>query len=97
LICRLVRLRLCNYDEAVSKHSDDAGHAKESWHNGRPSGARANAADAIERQYGVDKPDVIEDFLHERVLDGLSDDRDGECPCGSGKSYWACHGKRVEG
>jgi uncharacterized protein YchJ len=45
----------------------------------------------------VHKPDAIEVFLSERALDDLFEDQDGECPCGSGKSYWECHGKRAEG
>jgi signal peptidase II len=43
---------------------------KGSWHNGRWSRARASASNASDQSYGVDKPDVIEDFLRERVLDG---------------------------
>jgi integrase len=81
----------------MSEHPGEADGAKGSWHSGRPSRAREKATEAIERRYGVEKPDVIGDFLRERVLDGVFDDQDGDCPCGSGKSYWACHGERPEG
>jgi hypothetical protein len=80
----------------VSKRSHAAGDAENPWGNGRLPRTRAAAADTTDQHYGVNKPDVIEDFLRERALDGLFDDRDGECPCGSGKSYWGCHGKPVE-
>jgi hypothetical protein len=80
----------------VPKHSGDADQAKNAWRSGRWSRARAAASDAIERRYGVSKPDVIEDFLRERVFDGLSDERDAERPSGPGQSHWACHRKRVE-
>ena len=81
----------------MSEHSGEADGAKGSWHSGRLSRTRAKATDAIEHRYGVRKPDVIEDYLHERAFDGLFDDQDGDCPCGSGESYWSCHGKRPEG
>ena len=71
------------------------GHAENHWHTGRPSGPVAS--DATDALYGVTKPDVIEDFLRERGLDGLADDRNGECPCGSGESYADCHGKPPAG
>jgi hypothetical protein len=79
----------------MSKRVDAAGHGKNSWHDGRLSRTRAAASNATDRQYGVREPDVVEGFLHERALDGLFDDRDGDCPCGSGESYWECHGNRA--
>jgi hypothetical protein len=78
----------------MPKHSDAPSHAENHWHSGRPSGSAAS--DATDAMYGVAKPDVIGDFLRERALDGLIDDRDGDCPCGSGESYGECHGKPAE-
>jgi hypothetical protein len=81
----------------MSSRSDAAGSRPSPWRNGRLFRGRATASDATDRQSGVHTPDVVEEFLRERALDGLFEDRDGECPCGSGKSYWECHGKRAEG
>jgi uncharacterized protein YecA (UPF0149 family) len=78
----------------MSKPRDAAGHARKPWRSGRASAPAAS--DVTDTQYGVPKPDVIEDFLRERALDNLFADRDEECPCGSGKSYYACHGSPVE-
>lgn len=79
----------------MSKHADAAGRRKGSWRSGRLDRTRAAEADATDQQYGVPKPDVIGDFLHERALDGVCGDREEECPCGSGESYWHCHGSSV--
>lgn len=64
----------------MPKHPDSARHAKKLWRSGRPSGARAAESDATDALYGLTKPDVIGDFLRERALDGLFDDRDAEGP-----------------
>jgi hypothetical protein len=78
----------------MSKDADAAGRVKGSWRSGRLSRARGAASDATDAQYGVTKPDVIGDFLRERVLVGA--DPDEECPCGSGQAYWHCHGSSIE-
>lgn len=93
----LLEHEMRSYDEVVSKRSDDAGDARDSWRDGRWSRTRADTSEAIEQRYGIDKPDVIEDFLRERALTGAGDNREGECACGSGKGYWTCHGKPVAG
>lgn len=76
----------------MSRTTDAAGQAERPWRSGRLSRARAAASDTTDRQYGVDKPGVI-DFLRDRSLDGLFDDRGTECPCGSGESYWGVSGQ----
>jgi hypothetical protein len=60
----------------MSSDAEAAGHAANLWRNGRPS--RAAVSDATDELYGVTKPEVIEDFLRERALDGLFDERDDE-------------------
>jgi SEC-C motif len=79
----------------MSKHADTAGRGKTSWRSGRLARTRAAQSDATDAEYGVTKPDVIGDFLGERALDGTFGDRDEECPCGSGESYWRCHGSSI--
>jgi hypothetical protein len=79
----------------MSKHADAADGAERSWRSGRLTRARGAASDATDAQYGVPKPDAIGDFLRERVLDGVFDNQDEECPCGSGEAYWHCHGSSV--
>jgi SEC-C motif len=79
----------------MSKQADDAGRRKGSWRSGRLGRATAAESDATDAQYGVSKPDVIGDFLRERALDGVFAERDEDCPCGSGESYWHCHGSSV--
>jgi hypothetical protein len=58
----------------MSKDRRAADHAKNPWHSGRLSRARAEISDATDARYGVSKPDVIGDFLRERALDDLFDD-----------------------
>jgi hypothetical protein len=62
----------------MSKDRGAADHAKNPWHSGRLTRARAEISDATDARYGVSKPDVIGDFLRERALDGLFDDRAGD-------------------
>jgi hypothetical protein len=60
-------------------------HAKSSWRTGRPTRWRATSDAELRPREGVAKPrdaepDVVEEFLRERVglLDVLFDDRDGD-------------------
>jgi hypothetical protein len=62
----------------MSKGRRAADHASNPWHSGRLSRARGAISDATDARYGVTKPDVIGDFLRERALDGLLDDRAGD-------------------
>jgi len=62
----------------MPKRPGRARHAKKSWRSGRLSRARAAESDATDALYGVAKPDVVGEFLRERALEGLFDDREGE-------------------
>ena len=80
----------------MPKRPDAASRAEKHWRSGRPSRRKAATSDATDALYGVTRPDVIGDFQNERSLGGLFADRDEECPCGSGESYYVCHGSCFE-